>query len=103
MSDEELIQLARARYESGLAPSYEQTEAIFRAMDERDVAHNVLRKLEWSAHYSYCTGWPCCPICKGIKPGYGADTRGDFPDNSGHTDKCQLAKCIGATTRAAKC
>lgn len=41
MTDEELIQLARARYESGLAPSYEQTEAIFRAMDERD----ELRKL----------------------------------------------------------
>ena len=23
-------------------------------------ASSVLRELEWSKAYSYCTGWPCC-------------------------------------------
>ena len=33
---------------------------------------NLLQRLEWSGKYSYCTGWPCCPL-KGIKPRYGRD------------------------------
>lgn len=55
----------------------------------------VLRELEWSATYSYCTGWPCCPICRGIKPGHGADEMGRLPDNQGHRDGCRLAAAIG--------
>lgn len=46
--------------------------------------------------YSYCTGWPCCPICKGIKPGYGADEDGNLPINSGHRDNCRLARSMKA-------
>ena len=53
-------------------------------------AISVLKELEWSAIYSYCTGWPCCPICKGIKPGYGADELGRLPLNQGHRDGCGL-------------
>lgn len=54
----------------------------------------MLERLEWSGTYSYCTGWPCCPICKGIKPGYGKDERGVSPDNSGHRDGCELASLL---------
>ena len=56
-------------------------------------AYDVLKQLEWSGNYSYCTGWPCCPVCKGIKPGYGKDKKGNPPDNSGHRNDCKL---IGA-------
>lgn len=54
----------------------------------------VLNELEWSATYSYCTGWPCCPICKGIKPGHGADEAGNLPTNQGHRETCRLAAAI---------
>lgn len=57
-------------------------------------AEQVLKRLEWSARYSYCTGWPCCPICKGIKPGHGKDENGVPPDNSGHRDNCELVAAL---------
>lgn len=57
----------------------------------------ILRRLEWSGTYSYCTGWPCCPICKGIKPGHGRDAdTGAFPDNSGHRDGCALSQALNS-------
>jgi len=59
-----------------------------------DAAALVLRKLEWSARYSYCTGYPCCPICKGIEPGQGGDEYGNLPYNQGHRDTCILAAAI---------
>ena len=69
-------------------------------------AEQVLKRLEWSARYSYCTGWPCCPICKGIKPGHGKDENGVPPDNSGHRDNCELVAALtpNATShRSAAC
>lgn len=63
-------------------------------MPENITAESVLRDLEWSATYSYCTGWPCCPVCKGIKPGHGADEHGDLPNNQGHRKDCRLAAAI---------
>ena len=59
-----------------------------------DKAVAVLKHLEWSNSYSYCTGWPSCPICHGIKPGYGADERGNRPRNQGHRDGCALADAL---------
>jgi len=59
-----------------------------------DKATAVLKRLEWSASYSYCTGWPVCPICKGIKPGYGSDENGVLPDNQGHRPRCSLADAL---------
>ena len=59
-----------------------------------DKAKLVLARLEWSASYSYCTGWPACPVCKGIKPGHGADDRGRLPDNQGHRQDCVLAEAL---------
>lgn len=59
-----------------------------------DKATAVLKRLEWSASYSYCTGWPACPICKGIKPGHGRDERGVLPDNQGHRPGCALADVL---------
>lgn len=53
-------------------------------------AINLLRRLEWSGLYSYCTGWSCCPVCKGIKPGHGLDEQGRAPLNSGHKPECEL-------------
>ena len=55
---------------------------------------SILRGLEWSASYSRCTGWPCCPVCGGIKPGHGADEQGYLPNNQGHRDGCKLAAAI---------
>jgi hypothetical protein len=57
-------------------------------------ARNILRTLEWSAKYSSCTGWPCCPICNGIKPGHGRNRLGELPDNQGHFKSCKLAKVL---------
>ena len=57
-------------------------------------AKAVLKRLEYSGTYSYCTGWPCCPVCKGIKPGYGKDETGTPPDNSGHRDNCELVAAL---------
>ena len=54
----------------------------------------ILKKLEWSKTYSYCTGWPCCPICGGIKPGHGKDSDGNLPLNSGHRYNCELAEAL---------
>jgi hypothetical protein len=54
----------------------------------------ILKRLEWSKSYSYCTGWPCCPICGGIKPGFGADEKGNLPLNQGHRPACALAEAI---------
>ena len=58
------------------------------------LAIEVLKQLEWSAVYSYCTGWPCCPVCRGIKPGYGRDEDGSLPMNTNHTADCKLGKAI---------
>jgi hypothetical protein len=55
----------------------------------------LLRKLEWSKTYSYCTGWPSCPVCGGIKPGCGYDNEtGSYPNNSGHREDCKLSAAI---------
>mgnify|MGYP000874304458 FL=1 len=61
-------------------------------------AKQVLKRLEWSGQYSYCTGWPCCPICKGIKPEHGKDKHGVQPDNTGHHDTCALANVLKDNT-----
>lgn len=66
---------------------------------QRLVIRRVLRKLEWSGNYSYCTGWPCCPICKGIKQGFGRDEHGNIPDNSGHHEECELKNAISSIER----
>jgi hypothetical protein len=60
---------------------------------------NLLKRLEWSYTYSYCTGWPCCPICRGIKPGCGRDAQGDLPNNQGHRSDCTLKETIDELTR----
>lgn len=65
-------------------------------------AVQVLIKLEWCKSYSYCTGWPCCPICGGIKPGHGRDENGTLPDNQGHRAGCDLAAAINAHNTAVK-
>lgn len=59
------------------------------------MAEQELRRLEWSSTYSYCTGWPACPSCKGIKPGHGRDEFGVLPDNQGHHKNCKLSLAIG--------
>lgn len=76
-----------ARLEKGKTV-YEELKA------DAEQARSVLRHLEWSASYSYCTGWPSCPVCHGIKPGYGADEDGNLPLNQGHRDGCSLAVAI---------
>lgn len=48
----------------------------------------ILKRLEWSGIYSYCTGWPCCPLCRGIAPGHGLDKDGNPPINIGHSKEC---------------
>jgi hypothetical protein len=53
------------------------------------IVETLVKGLEWSGTYSYCTGWPCCPVCKGIKPGYGVNENG-APDNTGHRDTCKM-------------
>lgn len=53
----------------------------------------LLRRLEWCKTYSYCTGWPCCPICGGIKTGHGV-LDGCSPNNSGHRPDCELKEAI---------
>ena len=57
-------------------------------------AISVLRQLEWSGTYSYCTGWSCCPVCNGIKPGVGRDADGDLPTSQGHYDSCKLNNAL---------
>lgn len=57
-------------------------------------AVDVLKKLEWCRPYSYDTGWASCPICGGIRPGWGADEAGILPDNQGHRPNCALAEAI---------
>jgi hypothetical protein len=70
-------------------------EAELTALRTRlEEAESILRKLEWSQTYSYCTGWPCCPVCKRIKPGHGADRFGNLPVNSGHHKDCKLANIL---------
>ena len=59
-------------------------------------AVEILKKMEWGGTYSQCTGWPCCPVCKGIKPGHGRDENGVLPDNQGHRKNCDLAAAITA-------
>ena len=66
-------------------------------------AVDVLKRLEWSAKYSYYTGWPACPICRGIKPGWGSDEHGIFPDNQGHRPNCALAEAIKETEYGCWC
>jgi len=58
-----------------------------------DKAKKVLKMLEWSKTYSYDTGWPCCPICNGIKPGHG-EYQGEYPINSDHREGCLLKEAI---------
>lgn len=60
-------------------------------------AQKLLKKLEWSARYSSCTGWPTCPVCRGIKPGHGADEWGNLPNNSGHKEDCKLVEALNET------
>lgn len=55
-------------------------------------AESVLRELEWSGLPP--GGWPCCPVCGGIKPGHGSDERGELPTNQGHRKDCRLAAAI---------
>ena len=59
-------------------------------------AVSLLRKMEWGGVYSYCTGWACCPVCKGIKPGVGKD---EFYGNPkwGHHKGCELEEIINET------
>lgn len=57
-------------------------------------ATEVLKRLEWSGRYSYCTGWPCCPMCHGVQPGHGKDEFGIPPDNSGHRADCGLVAAL---------
>lgn len=57
-------------------------------MDLTNRINYLLNRLEWSGTYSYCTGYPCCPICKGIKPGHGIDHQGNDPLHSGHDKDC---------------
>lgn len=59
-------------------------------MNKLEIAIRLLKKLEWSQAYSYCTGWPCCPVCGRIKPGFGADEEGNLPTCSGHSKDCVL-------------
>jgi hypothetical protein len=55
----------------------------------------LLARLEWSAIYSYYTGWACCPACRGIKPGHGYDRDTDsYPDSSGHRAACELHRLL---------
>ena len=55
--------------------------------DFLDRCDKLLKKLEWSGscsflrHSTYYKNYPCCPICKGIKPG-------DFFENTGHSKEC---------------
>ena len=64
-----------------------------------EAAESILRKLEWNSTYDYSAPWPCCPVCKGIKPGHGADAQGNLPASSGHHQDCRLAKAIGVDRR----
>ncbi len=59
----------------------------------------VLNKLEWCGIYTFCTGWPSCPICRGIKPGFGVDENGNYPINSGHKKDCDLNNLIDSLTK----
>lgn len=61
-------------------------------------ATELLLRLEWSKPYSYCTGWPCCPICGGIKPGHGRDENGELPINQGHRQGCALVDALAELT-----
>lgn len=63
-----------------------------------ELLKRLLKRLEWSARYSYCTGWHCCPICRGIKPGHGLDEQGRLPDNQGHRQGCDLAQALADAT-----
>ena len=73
-------------------------DALLAKCDEKDQQladkDALLKQLEWSKSYSYCTGWPSCPICHGIKPGHGRDENGTLPDNQGHRKGCELANAI---------
>ena len=64
-------------------------------MTDKAGVRQLLREMEWRGVYSYCTGWPCCPICRGIKPGHGRDEHGDLPDNQGHLEGCRLREMLG--------
>lgn len=58
-------------------------------------ARAILTRLEWSGTYSSCTGWDCCPVCSGIKPGMGYDpVTHSYPDKSGHREDCELKQYL---------
>ncbi|OGT57651.1 MAG: hypothetical protein A3E01_02635 [Gammaproteobacteria bacterium RIFCSPHIGHO2_12_FULL_63_22] len=65
--------------------------ALPAALAERTRLRELLRSLEWSGIYSYCTGWPCCPVCKGIKPGVGEDNP---PTYQRHHVNCRLKEAL---------
>lgn len=54
-------------------------------------AKEVLRSLEWSGTYSYCTGWKCCPICRGVYP---PTAKNQELLNIGHYPDCKLQKAL---------
>lgn len=91
MSDIELVRLALTQ--AKMIPYWldddtkNETELLSRLARGRK-AIEAMGKLEWSAVHDYSTGWPCCPICRGIKPGYGKDSKGNIPVNSGHRESC---------------
>ena len=59
------------------------------ADNRKDTMLMLLRRLEWSGIYSYCTGWPCCPICNGVKPEHGGG-------HQGHMASCKLGQVLSA-------
>ena len=74
---------------------FEVTENAIKALrTQLEEMKSILRQLEWSHMHDYSTGWPSCPVCKGIKPGHGADAQGNLPTNSGHHQDCKLAKIL---------
>lgn len=74
------------------------TGACRAAVSDMGELEAILKRLEWSGMYSYSTGWPACPICRGIKPGHGRDSRGVLPDNQGHMTGCAMADALGLPT-----
>jgi predicted RNase H-like nuclease (RuvC/YqgF family) len=82
----ERLRMEYAEYREVSANESDAREAEIERLREQ---HQMLRgELEWNSTYSYCTGWPSCPLCGGIKPGHGADEFGNLPTNSGHKPSC---------------
>ena len=90
LSDEELINQA-AGFSCGCDKCLARVEPprmeLLARLERGRKAIEAMEKLEWSAVHDYSTGWPCCPLCRGIKPGYGRDKEGRMPA-SGHKEAC---------------